>query len=95
MNSGNEREHIMSEQPKVRTEEFKIAGDQIVAKVKEILHEGNIRRIAIRNEEGRTIVDIPLTWGVVGALVAPQLAALGAVAALVSDATIVVEKVEK
>jgi len=83
----------MSEE-KVRTEEFQVDGDQLVAKIKELLHEGNIRRISIRNEEGRTLLDLPLTVGVVGALLLPQLAALGAIAALLTNATIVIEKVE-
>ena len=79
---------------KVRTEEFHVSGEAIVSKIKELLHEGNIRRIIIKNEEGRTMIDIPLTFGVVGALVAPQLAAIGAIAALLTRGTIVVEKVE-
>jgi hypothetical protein len=83
----------MSEQ-KVRTEEFQVGGDMLVAKIKELVHEGNIRRIMIKNEEGRTLIDVPLTLGVVGVLVAPQLAAIGAIAALVTHGTIVVEKVE-
>ena len=78
---------------KVRTEEFQVSGDMLVAKIKELLHEGNIRRIIIKNEDGRTLIDIPLTLGVVGVLVAPQLAALGAIAALITKGTIVVEKV--
>ena len=80
---------------KVRTEEFKLSGDELVAKVKELVREGNIRRVAIKNEEGRTLIDIPLTMGVVGALVAPQLAALGAIAALVTHGSIVVEKIDE
>lgn len=83
----------MSEE-KVRTEEFQVKGEEVVAKIKELIHEGNIRRIIIKNEEGRQILDIPLTFGVVGALIAPQLAALGAVAALLARATIVVEVAE-
>lgn len=79
---------------KFRTEEFQVDGDQLVAKIKELLHEGNIRRVSIRNEEGRTLIDLPLTVGVVGALLLPQLAALGAIAALLTNATIVIEKVE-
>jgi CBS domain-containing protein len=79
----------------VKTEEFKVSGDMIVSKIRELIHEGNIRRILIKNEEGRTLIDIPVTVGVVGALVAPQLAALGAVAALLTRATIVVEKIEE
>ncbi|KPL16977.1 MAG: hypothetical protein AMJ93_15290 [Anaerolineae bacterium SM23_84] len=77
----------------VRTEEFSIDGDELVAKVKQLVREGNARRIVIKNEEGRTLIDIPLTVGVLGALVKPQLVALGAIAALVTHGTIVVEKV--
>jgi hypothetical protein len=84
----------MSEE-KVRTEEFQVSGDRLVAKIKELVHEGNIRRVVIKNEEGKTLIDIPLTLGVVGAFLAPQLAAIGAVAALVTQCTIVVEKVEE
>jgi hypothetical protein len=79
---------------KVRTEEFQVKGEEIVAKIKELLHEGNIRRVIIKNESGRTLIDVPLTFGVVGALLVPQLAAIGAIAALLSHGTIVVEKVE-
>ena len=79
---------------KGRTEEFHVQGDMLVAKIKELAHEGNIRRIVIKNEEGKTLIDIPLTFGVVGALLVPQLAALGAIAALVTHGTIVIEKVQ-
>jgi len=80
---------------KVHTEEYQVAGNDLVGKVKELVHEGNIRRITIRNEEGKDLIEIPLTWGVVGVLLLPVLAAVGAIAALVTDCTIVVEKVEK
>ncbi len=83
----------MSEQ-KVHTEEFKIDGDRLLAKAKELTRAGNIRRIVIKNDDGKPLIDLPLTWGVVGVLLAPQLAAIGAVAALISHATIVVEKVD-
>jgi len=76
-----------------RTEEFQVSGDMLIAKVKELVHGGNIRRVAIKNEEGRILVDIPLTLGVVGAILAPQLAAVGAIAALVTRCTIVVQKI--
>ena len=89
-----EKENIMSEEY-TRTEEFEFSGDMLVARIKELLHEGNIRRVIIKNEEGRTLIDIPLSVGVLGALVAPQLAALGAIAALVTKGTVIVEKVEK
>ena len=84
----------MSEE-KVRVEEFEVSGERIVAKIKELVHEGNVRRVVIKNEEGRTLIDIPLTVSVLGVMVAPQLAALGAIAALLTKATIVVEKIEK
>jgi hypothetical protein len=79
---------------KVKTEAFQVNGDEIIIKIKELLHEGNIRRIIIKNEADRTLIDIPLTLGVVGALLAPQLAAIGAIAALIAKGTIVIEKVE-
>jgi len=80
---------------KVHTEEFSVNGDQILAKVKELIHEGNVRRVIIKDKTGRVLVEFPLTLGVVGAALAPVLVAVGAVAALVSEATIVVEKVER
>jgi len=83
----------MSEES-VRTEEVKVSGDDLVAKVKELVHEGNIRRITIENDEGKTLIEIPLTLGLVGAVLLPVWAALGAIAALVTDCTIIVEKVE-
>jgi CBS domain-containing protein len=78
----------------IRTEEFKVSGDVLVAKVKELVHEGNIRRVIIKDNEGKTLIEIPLTLGVVGALLLPVWAALGAIAALVTDCTVVVEKIE-
>jgi hypothetical protein len=80
---------------KVRSEEFRVQGDEIMDKVKGLLHEGNVRRISIRNEEGKVLIDLPLTVGVVGALVKPKLLALGAIAALVTHGSIVVEKVDQ
>ena len=82
----------MSEET-VRTEEFRVSGEEVLSKVKELIREGNVRRVAIKNEEGRTLIDIPLMLGVVGAVLAPQAAAIGAIAALVTDCTIVIEKV--
>lgn len=77
---------------KFRTEEFKVNGEELLAKIKQLIHEGNIRRIIIKNKEGKTIIEVPLTIGVVGAVLAPSLAAIGAVAALIGEATIIVEK---
>jgi len=80
---------------KVRIEEYQVSGDALVAKVKELVHEGNIRRISIKNEEGKSLIEVPLTLGVVGALLLPVWAAIGAIAALVTNCTIVVEKTEE
>ncbi len=79
---------------KFRTEEFRVNGEELLAKIKQIIHEGNIRRIIIKDKDGKTVMEIPLTIGVVGALLAPTLAALGAVAALLTEATVIVEKAE-
>ncbi len=76
------------------TEEFKIDGEKLIAKIKELLHEGNIRKLIIKDKEGKVLMEIPMTFGVVGVLLAPQLAAIGAIAALVTEATLVVEKSE-
>ncbi|MEE8115637.1 MAG: DUF4342 domain-containing protein [Gemmatimonadales bacterium] len=78
----------------VKTSEYRVRGDNLVAKIKEILHEGNVRRIIIKNGEGKTLVEVPLTIGVVGAVLAPVWAAIGAIAALAADLRIVVEKTE-
>jgi len=76
----------------VRREELRVNGEDLAAKIKEVLHEGNVRRIIIRNDEGRTLIEIPLTVGLIGGILLPVWAAIGAVAALVTDCTIVVEK---
>ncbi len=83
----------MSEE-RVRTEEFNVNGEELLGRIKKLIHEGNIRRIIIKDKEGKTVMEVPLTIGVVGVLLAPTLAALGAVAALVTEATVVVEKGE-
>jgi len=83
------------EEEKVHREEFQVTGDAVVSKIKELVHEGNIRRITIKNEEGKTLIEIPLTLGVVGAALLPVWAAISAIAVLVANLTIVVEKVEK
>ncbi len=77
------------------TEEFKVSGDELLQKVKVLINESNIRKIAIRNKDGKTLVELPLTIGVVGTVLAPMLAAVGAIAALVTECTIVVEREEK
>ncbi len=73
-------------------ESFKVSGAQLIDKFKKLVHEGNVRRVIIKQDE-RTIVEFPLTVGVVGAVLAPVLAAVGAVAALVTECTIEVERV--
>jgi hypothetical protein len=75
-----------------RTEEIRIRGDEMLAKVKELIHEGNVRRLIIKNAEGTTLIEIPLTVGVIGAALIPVWAAIGAIAALATDCTIVVER---
>ena len=77
------------------TEEFRAQGEEILAKVKELARQGNVRRISIKSEDGRPIADVPLPLGVLGALLMPRLAALGAVAALLARCVISVERVEE
>jgi hypothetical protein len=76
-----------------RTEEFKVKGEKLLAKIRELVHQGNIRRIAIQNADGHTILEIPLTIGVVGAVLLPVWVAVGAIAALAADYRLLVEKV--
>lgn len=76
-------------------EEFKVKGEDLLAKVKEIVREGNVRRLIIKDKDGKTMIEIPLTVGVVGIVLAPVLAAVGAIAALVTECTILVEKNEE
>ncbi len=81
-----------------RTEEFRMNGDQVVSKVKEIVNEGNARRITLKTDDGKTLIEIPLTVGVIGlgvsVVFAPVLAAVAVIAALVARVNIVVERVE-
>jgi Domain of unknown function (DUF4342) len=87
-----------SPEEQIGVEEFTITGDALVAKIKELIHQGNIRRIILKNEEGRTLIEIPLTVGVVGGVISaalfPVMAAVGAIGAMVAHLTIVVEKRE-
>ncbi len=82
----------MSEE-NVETKEYRVPGDSLVSKIKELIHQGNVRRIIIKNDEGRVLIEIPLTVGVVGAVLLPVWAAIGAIAALAANLTVVVEKV--
>jgi hypothetical protein len=77
-----------------KTNEFKVKGEELLRKVKDIVHEGNVRKIIIKDDKGGTYLEIPLTFGVVGALLAPVLAAVGALAALASNFTLEVVRKE-
>lgn len=76
------------------TEEFRVSGESVLAKVKELVHEGNVRRITIKNDDGRTLIEIPLTLGVIGTVLLPVWAAIGAIAAMAANLTIAVERTE-
>jgi hypothetical protein len=75
-------------------ETFNVKGEQLIKKIKELIEEGNVRKITIHDKEGKEIMTFPLTIGVVGAVLAPVLAAIGALAALIGDCTISVERDE-
>jgi hypothetical protein len=77
-----------------RTESFRVSGEELLKKVKELIHQGNIRTITIEDKNGKTILIFPLTIGVVGAVLVPPLAAIGAIAALLTECTIKVEREE-
>lgn len=83
---------------KVTVEEYKISGDALVAKVKDLIHQGNIRRIIIKNENGHTLIEIPMTVGVIGGTVGavffPIVAAVGVIGAMVAHLTVVIERRE-
>ena len=76
----------------MRTEEFKVSADDLIKSVKKLIHEGNVRKILIKDEKGKTLIEIPVTIGVVGTILAPWLAALGVIGALATNCTIVVER---
>jgi hypothetical protein len=79
---------------KVTREEFSVSGSNLVDRVKELLHEGNVTRIIVKDEKGKTLLEIPATVGVLGTVLAPWLIALGVIAALVTKCRIVVERRE-
>lgn len=87
------------ETAEVRVEVFEISGDKVITKIQELVHEGNIRRINLKTDDGKTLIEIPLTLGVAGAVVgtilAPVWAAIGAIAAMLAKLKIVVERIEK
>ena len=76
----------------VKTDEFVVKSDDLVKTVKKLLYEGNVRRIIIKDEKGNMLLDIPVTIGVVGTIIAPWLAALGVIGAIATNCTIVVER---
>jgi hypothetical protein len=84
---------------RARTEEYKVSADEAVAKVKGLVQEGNVRRVIVQTDEGKTLIEFPLTVGVAAAagvlLLAPLLAAVGVLAAIVTDLTIVIEREEE
>ena len=75
-------------------EEFKVQSHELVDKIKDLIHEGNVRRIIIKDEKGHSFLEIPLTIAAIGVILAPVLAAIGAIAALVANFTVVVERAE-
>jgi len=77
---------------KGKTEEFQVSSDDLIKTVKKLLHEGNVRRIIIKDNKGKILLDMPVTIGLIGAIIAPWLAALGVIGAMVTKCTIVVEK---
>jgi hypothetical protein len=84
------------DEKKIRSEEFDVAGDHLLAKVRELVHEGNVRRVSLKREDGSTLIEIPLTAGLTVTMLtvalAPALVAIGAIAAVVSHVTLVVER---
>lgn len=81
-------------EPKVRVEELEVTGEKLLATIRELIHQGNVRRIVIRNAKGVTLLEIPLVLGIAGAVFVPVWAAIGALAALVAKLTLVVERVQ-
>jgi hypothetical protein len=84
--------HEEKAMPEDLAREFKVKGEELLKKVKDLIHEGSIRKIIIKDDKGNTFMEIPLTFGVVGAVLAPVLAAVGALAAMASNFTLEVVK---
>jgi len=81
-----------TKQGRSHTEEFRVSGEAVLAKVRELVREGNVRRITIKNDDGKVLIEIPLTLGVIGTVFLPVWAAIGAIAALAANLTIAVER---
>ncbi len=79
----------------MKKESFRVSGEDLLNKIKELIAEGNVRKVTILNKDGREVMSFPLTIGVVGAVFAPLLAAIGALAALIGECTISVEREER
>ncbi len=84
--------HTTPPETDTTTEHYRLTGEEVMAQIQRLVHEGNVRRVIVKHPDGHTIVEFPLIVGVVGAALAPVWAALGAVVALVTDCTIEVEK---
>ncbi len=82
----------MAQAKQQKNETFTVKGDELVKRIKELIHEGNVRRIIIKDKNGVSLIEFPLTLGVVGSVFAPVLAAVGAMAALVTECSITVER---
>jgi len=82
-------------QSRTRREAYKVRGEKIVEKIKELIHKGNVRHVVIKHDDGRTLIEFPVTVGVAGAVLAPVWAAVGALAALVTNCSIEVEREEE
>jgi hypothetical protein len=82
-------------QDRTRTETFKLDGGKVLDAIKDLIHQGNIRRIILKNEDGKTLIEIPFTLGLVGAALLPVFAAVGALAAVVTRMVIVVERIQE
>lgn len=80
---------------KIRKEEFKVSGDELLGFIKKLINEGNIRRIIVKDKDGNTLLEIPLTVGLAVSILIPVWVAIGAIAALASNYIIVIEKIEK
>lgn len=80
--------------PRMKREEYSLSSDDLTEKVKQLVHEGNVTRIIVKGEKGETLVDIPVTVGLVGIVLAPVLAAVGVIAALATRCTVIVERKE-
>jgi len=91
----NQNEVKMTDEKQSNQESFKVSGDEILSKIKEIIKEGNARKIIIKNDKDETIIEFTLTIGAIGVVLAPMFAAVGVIAALATDCTIVVEKRDK